>query len=257
MTTLVRRCLLGLVLVSLAACLDLTPSVVAKLTDDANPGTSEECQKCLTAPSASGSGCGEQLVGCKMVPICGLGLECTFSQGCYHKPDLDVPICIRACADLVGFRSTDSPETKPALAWYQCATTHCRDTCLGSDARAPSDDAGALDAHVGDAEAKDSNDDASGGACTNPADLMAEATVTFSTAPRDCGYMCFGTTDPNCAAQCMQSKGLSAPCAKCWGDTVDCGIKNCLAQCLDSESAVCRQCSAQFCDPALHACAGM
>jgi len=240
----------------------LAPSVVAEATDDAAPGTSDECLACLSAPSFPAAGCGDELVGCQRVPICGRGIDCTFRQGCYHKPDEEVPICIRSCADLVGFRSTDSPETVPALHWYQCATTHCRDVCLARGDAGPRADGGpvdgSFDAGTVDAEAgADATGDTSTGACTNAADQMAEATAGFATAPRDCGFMCFGMTDPNCATQCMLGKGLSSACAQCWGDTVNCGIKFCIGQCLDSESAACRQCSAQYCDPALHACAGM
>jgi hypothetical protein len=260
MRTLARRWFVVFVAMSLAACLDLTPSVIEKATDDAAPGTTLECLQCLSAPNVPGPGCGDQLVACQMVPICSRGMECTFRQGCYGLQIDELPICFRACADLVGFRSTDSPETKPALEWYQCSTTHCRDVCLGGDAGQGPDGGSAdssVDAGGSDAEATEASGDASGGACTNPSDQMAEANATFATAPRDCGLMCFGVTNPNCAAQCMQDKGLSGACAKCWGDSINCGIKNCLGQCLDSESMACRQCSAQYCDPAFHACAGM
>ena len=238
MTTLARRWFIALAAVSLAACLDLTPSAIAKVADDAAPGTSMECLQCLSAPSGPGQGCGAELVACQKDPICSRGMECTFRQGCYRNAE-ELPICFRACADLVGFRATDSPETKLGLDVYQCATTHCRDVCLTSADAGPRPDGGpadgSLDDGAVDAQTADAGADASGGACTNPADQMAEATATFASAPRDCGFMCFGVADPNCASQCMQGRGLSGACAACWGDSINCGIKNCLGQCLDSE----------------------
>lgn len=255
MTSFRLRSLFAVVTLSMAACLDLSPSVVVKAVDDAAPGTSEECYKCLTGPSGPTAGCAEQLADCEKLPLCQRGVDCTFHRGCY---DIDVPeeaaICIRYCADLVGFMTVDSPETKSALLWHNCAITKCQSECRGSDAGPP--DAGA-DVSVSDGGVvEDAPSDVRGTACQNPDDQAVQMGAAFGSAARDCGFMCFGSTDPTCTAACMRSKGLSEACSACWGETIKCGTKYCIAECLEQTSPGCLACNAMYCDPAFRTCSG-
>jgi hypothetical protein len=253
MTSFARRLLGVLLTLSATACLDLKASVVEKVVDDGGPGTTDQCLKCLNSPFASGTGCAEQLAGCNALSLCARGVECTFEEGCYNRNAEELPVCIRTCADRVGFRTIDAPETMAALLWYECATNRCRSECgqgidAGPDGSTP--DADAPDGATGDATSD------GGGACTNPADQTRQAEPDFAGAVRACGFSCFGMSE-TCNAQCVEAKGITSACATCWGDSVNCGTKNCIGQCLNATSPDCLACTAQFCDPAFHACAGM
>lgn len=63
-----------------------------------------------------------------------------------------------------------------------------------------------------------------------------------------------GTT--NCMAS--QIGGLSSGCASCFGQTVDCGKRNCMAECIQSSAAQkCLDCTKNSgCDDALNVCTG-
>ena len=97
------------------------------------------------------------------------------------------------------------------------------------------------------------------GACNNPDDLMKlmDQNVDKMNA-QACGMMCIAS--PNqamCAGDCMKMKMMiSDGCAKCWGDTIACGIMMCLTECLMSPMA-CDMCTAAKCEPAFHTCAGI
>lgn len=63
-----------------------------------------------------------------------------------------------------------------------------------------------------------------------------------------------GTT--NCMAS--QIGGLSSGCASCFGQTVDCGKKHCMAECVHNSAAQqCLECTKKSgCDDALNVCTG-
>jgi hypothetical protein len=248
--------MMAMLVISATACLDLSPSVVAQSEAGVEgSGTSQACMACFLAPSGSGGGCADEWVACHADAICGTGLDCSIRDDCYSQSDDLLPVCTLNCANKAGFMSQDDLTTKLALAWYHCAIDKCHKKCQGDlEGGAPVVDAGG-DVGGGDAPPDAPGGDG-GGACLNAADEAATMSASFANAPRDCGIMCFTSADPNCARDCMQKTGLSRDCAVCWGDTVNCGAKNCLAQCLDPTNPECRPCSAKFCDPAFHACSG-
>jgi hypothetical protein len=254
-TSFVSRSIMFLIAASFVACLDLTPTVVATTEDEAGTGTSQVCMDCLTGPSSS-TGCADELAACEKDTLCGRGVECTFREGCYSASDDVQPICTRHCADLAGFLSQGDPSTLLALAWYRCALDKCRKTCVGGDDGGTTSDASVADTGARDGGGADAEGGTLVGACTDPTDMAVAADPAFASAPRDCGFMCFGNPDMTCSATCMQGKGLTQPCASCWGDTINCGAMYCLTVCFDATSQACLDCTAQHCDPAFHACSG-
>jgi hypothetical protein len=241
----------ALAIMLLSACLDLTPTIVPEEVSEAGRKTSEECLACLNAPSAPGPGCGESLAACQAFPACGRGVECQVREGCFSGTTEEFPICSRRCAELAGVRSTDDPSTKPGLEFYECTLEKCGTKCFTDHADGgPGPDGGTAETGPADGAA-----DSSGSACTNAADQAVLESPAFSSAPSGCGLMCFGS-DADCNARCMEEKGLSGACARCWGDTINCGEQNCLVPCLSPDSPECRACTAEHCDPAFHACSG-
>jgi hypothetical protein len=245
------RIIMALFAVTGVACLDLTPTVVAE--SDASlqgSGETQSCMACLLAPSSSGVGCSDEWVACQANAICKKGLDCTIRDACYSQSDDLFPVCTLNCANLAGFQSQGDLTTMLALAWYHCAIDRCRATCKGGLEGGPPADAG-VDASGDGASGQDA-----GPACTNAADEAVTMSPAFATAPRDCGFNCFSMPDSSCAKDCIQKTGLSSACATCWGDTINCGAKNCLAQCIDSTNPACDACTMQYCAPAFHACSG-
>jgi hypothetical protein len=242
--------------VSSAACLDLTPTVVAESEASVEgSGTSQSCLACLFAPSDKG-GCADEWVGCEGDAICKKGLDCAIRDACFSQSDQVLPVCSLHCSELAGFMSQGDLTTQLALAIYKCAVDKCHKKCQG-DLEGGTGAEGGSDAGSPDAsDAGGPGADASGGACANAADQATTMSSGFSTAPRDCGFMCFSMPDSSCAKDCIQKTGLSSACATCWGDAINCGAKNCLAECLDPSSTACTSCTTQHCDPAFRACSG-
>jgi hypothetical protein len=239
-----------------AACLDVTPVTVP----DAPPAgrrTSQACFDCINAPDDPGPGCGVEVAGCNQYTNCYVGLQCVFQQGCFNGTEAELAICSTHCAEVGQLMSADDPATAPALAFYQCALTKCGALCrTGADGGIEEDggvtgDGGAVDGGPRDGGASD----ARANACVNPMDEATMNGAAFATAPQDCGFKCLGKPSP-CSADCMQMKGLTSDCAKCWGDTLECGTTFCLVECLTPNTKECRDCTAVHCDPAFHACSG-
>lgn len=95
-----------------------------------------------------------------------------------------------------------------------------------------------------------------GGACVDATDC-AIGKSQMETWEGSCAQSSLG--DSKKTATCMEGKGVTSPCAACWGDVAACGAKNCLAQCIGgSQSQQCRDCTkAAGCDDAFTACSGI
>lgn len=93
------------------------------------------------------------------------------------------------------------------------------------------------------------------GACTNSSDETIICDEGFAAAAEACGRNNLG--DAQAIAMCVEDDiGLSTECASCFGETTQCTIDNCLAECVDPLSDECATCRATNCDPAFEACAG-
>merc|ERR1719428_271235 len=53
------------------------------------------------------------------------------------------------------------------------------------------------------------------------------------------------------------AEGYSQDCATCFGATISCTAKQCWTKCIGGESAACKQCVSEQCDPALQTCSGL
>ncbi len=96
------------------------------------------------------------------------------------------------------------------------------------------------------------------GACTNAADtaLLADPNADIETKVNDCAQQNLGQEPAT--LDCIKATGLSAGCAQCFDDTVQCVVMNCLTECLaDSNSPACIECRAMKCDPAFETCSGL
>ncbi len=91
------------------------------------------------------------------------------------------------------------------------------------------------------------------GACSREADEargMNLQGIAFT-----CGLSCSG--DVACIADCVaQNSGLSAGCARCYGDLIACSGSICLIACFGGSND-CDDCRDQACNPAFEACAGL
>ena len=103
------------------------------------------------------------------------------------------------------------------------------------------------------------------GKCMNAADKALLDTTAKQDAitgkASTCGLGCLTDTDPaTCATTCVATgTGLSTACAGCYGATVLCSIKNCVAQCgVDPKSKACRDCQIKFnCISEFYKCTGL
>ena len=96
---------------------------------------------------------------------------------------------------------------------------------------------------------------AGSGKCNNPTDCAIKKSDMEGWMPA-CAQASLGAAAPT--ATCMVGHGLTQGCADCWGAVAACGAQQCFAACLaDSNSAPCRDCSAQNCDPTFNACTGI
>jgi hypothetical protein len=99
------------------------------------------------------------------------------------------------------------------------------------------------------------------GGCTSSADalILADKMGVNQTA-HDCGASCVGKPDyAACSSACMvMSTQMSGTCGECWGDFIVCTTANCALPCgNDPNGPGCKVCSANNCDAAYHACAGV
>jgi hypothetical protein len=238
------RSLLPLLLL-LAGCLKLAPTVIVA-PDGATQATSAECLACINAPDSPDHGCSQEVAACSQAPSCERGYQCALQDGCYSGPIADLAVCARHCAEVGGIITAEDPSTVTALHLYQCILGKCNDRCFqgggAADAAAPPDVAPSPDG---------------GGACTGASDRAVAASPAFASVARDCGLMCIGKNDPTCAARCVEGRGVSAPCSRCWGDAITCGAASCLIDCIDPANTACAACTARSCDPAFHACSGL
>lgn len=75
-----------------------------------------------------------------------------------------------------------------------------------------------------------------GDACNNPDDIAKGVSQKekIKSVVQKCAQSCITSSDiSSCSAKCMEtSAGVSAPCASCFGDDVQCTKDNCLVQCI-------------------------
>jgi len=95
-------------------------------------------------------------------------------------------------------------------------------------------------------------------ACTNDTDLPLVCDAGFSATLEACAQAASGSGAAT--ATCLEADpGLSADCASCFGDDIDCLVANCVAggECFpDNTTQACADCRADNCAPALDACTG-
>jgi hypothetical protein len=97
------------------------------------------------------------------------------------------------------------------------------------------------------------------GVCQNPMDCPFVVDGTARMTAGTCGQGCVGKAS-NCTLDCIQKMlDMSSECATCYADTVNCTIKNCLADCIaDPEADVCKQCQVdKGCRSAFDDCSGL
>ncbi len=101
----------------------------------------------------------------------------------------------------------------------------------------------------------------SAGACDNAADLAAfETAGAIDGHVSACVSQCLtsGQLNPACYSSCVQGRtGLSTGCSGCFGQVMDCTVKNCALQCISPTSASCTTCRDEKCTPAFTACSGV
>ncbi len=133
----------------------------------------------------------------------------------------------------------------------QCAGKQCGpDGCVGSCGACPAGSAcGGGGAGGGGSGA---------GACDNASDQAILNTIDPQAAASDCGGGCFSASDPGgCTTDCLISQtGLTAGCAGCFGDLLQCAIDSCLLQCVDPASPGCAACTEEACLGPFSACSG-
>jgi hypothetical protein len=230
-----------------AACLDLTP-VVLPPPEGGSDEAQEICRACLYTADDPGPGCGSEMAPCDLDSKCKAILACTFERHCYGGDTKSYLACSPACQQIVSRQ--DDPVIALVLPIYQCVSGGaCASACVPAEVSNAGPDAGvAADVSVGDGP--------SGNACLDPAD-QAILAAGLGMTPTNCGFNCYTASTADCAIACVQNQtGLSASCSICWGGIIHCGTSKCLAQCLAPDSQDCRDCTAQFCQPAFAACAG-
>jgi hypothetical protein len=98
------------------------------------------------------------------------------------------------------------------------------------------------------------------GVCQNDMDCPFVVDGTARMTAGTCGQGCVGNSDENCSRDCILEKlDMSQGCAKCYADTVNCTIENCLGQCIaDPEADECKQCQVdKGCRAAFDECSGL
>jgi hypothetical protein len=253
--TVVRLLLMtALASLSFAAC--LTPEVVDYKEDKVT--ASAACLKCIATADTPGPGCGDEIAVCREAPSCGKSLDCSLQNGCIGGEVQRLVACLPACTIAAGLGGPDDPGRSSGIRVFECITHGaCASVCFTDGG-----DGGVfpIDASDGSTPMPDANaDSGAGNACLDPADQAAGSDATkVSDAARTCGIQCYGLPDMTCSAKCMETAiGFSAPCAKCWGDSIMCVSDHCLGQCLGgSQDPTCIACSSQYCTPAFHACSG-
>jgi hypothetical protein len=97
-------------------------------------------------------------------------------------------------------------------------------------------------------------------ACQNDMDCPFVIDGTARITAGMCGQGCVGNSDENCSRDCITDMlKMSADCATCYADTVNCTIKNCLGDCIaDPEADKCKQCQVdQGCRSDFDDCSGL
>jgi hypothetical protein len=103
-------------------------------------------------------------------------------------------------------------------------------------------------------------DETQDGVCQNPRDCPFVVDGTARITAGTCGQGCVGDSDENCSRDCITKElDMSSECAKCYADTVNCTIMNCLGQCIqDPEADACKQCQVEKgCRAAFDECSGL
>ncbi len=96
------------------------------------------------------------------------------------------------------------------------------------------------------------------GACQNEADQAIISEVDVTAEASSCGLGCLGQ-GPECGANCVVEKtGLTADCAGCYGESINCAIENCVAACAaDPAAEACVECREENgCTPGFYECSG-
>ncbi|APR86079.1 Xanthine/uracil/thiamine/ascorbate permease family protein [Minicystis rosea] len=100
------------------------------------------------------------------------------------------------------------------------------------------------------------------GECINAADGAILQSQDVQKIATDCGTA--NITTPDNVKPCIidgtktdTAPGLSDPCATCFSTLVKCVINNCVPACLQPDSAACKTCRADKCDPAFYTCSGL
>lgn len=103
-------------------------------------------------------------------------------------------------------------------------------------------------------------DPAEKGVCQNAMDCPFVVDGTARMTAGTCGQGCVGNSDENCSRDCITDKlEMSPDCAKCYADTVNCTIMNCLGECIaNPEADMCKQCQVdKGCRAAFDECSGL
>jgi len=98
------------------------------------------------------------------------------------------------------------------------------------------------------------------GECTNPTDDAVHMSFDLLSEATTCTIPCLGSpTRPQCIADCLVSAtGLTGSCALCYGQSAECGILNCAAQCAaDPSGQPCLDCIDANCTAAFDVCSGL
>lgn len=95
------------------------------------------------------------------------------------------------------------------------------------------------------------------GACENATDCMLIESGDVDRESDRCGRMCI-LNGAECTVMCMTDAiDVSAECARCFADIVQCSSLNCALMCFaDSAGMPCRDCVDTMCGPAFDACTG-
>jgi hypothetical protein len=97
------------------------------------------------------------------------------------------------------------------------------------------------------------------GVCQNDMDCPFVVDGTARITAGTCGQGCIGKAE-TCSRDCIvMMLDMSAECASCYADTVNCTIMNCLAECIgDPEAQACKQCQVdKGCRAAFDECSGL
>eukprot|EP00937_MAST-01D_sp_MAST-1D-sp2_P005484 g5484.t1 len=96
------------------------------------------------------------------------------------------------------------------------------------------------------------------GACTGTSDVaqIRARWGTLQESMTGCGTGCTGGAQ--CMLKCVESLGLSQPCAQCYADVATCTRSHCLFSCgFSPRGSSCAACSLKHCTPKLVICTGL